>query len=228
MNDVATGLTQQHLGSSRNDQLTRSDNWLCNSVLVLHWIVVFPPPLLAGDVNNHFGVTGLGKVEHGAEGEHTDNGQNERRNNRQRDFQRRVAVRLMRNWLSFVTELKDSNNHHDRNEDPNNSGNSKHWLLEIVNNFGVRSLWLERVLGCICCTTCKEHGARKTSYCSNYSTMHARKPIDACGSTFSCVLVSHGTITSMLCPASPGMVNVKGLPASAGLGIFRVSICSDP
>ncbi len=129
MNDVATRLTQQYFGASRNNQLTRGNNRFRDSVFSLHWIVVFPPPLLTCDVDNHFRVIGLCKIKHRAECEHTNNGQNECGNNRQRDFQRRVAVRLMWNWLTFVAELNNRHDHCDGNDDTNNSCYRENWLL---------------------------------------------------------------------------------------------------
>ena len=84
----------------------------------------------------------------------------------------------MRNRLALVAELNDCSNYRGRNDDTDDSGDSKHWLLEIVNYFGVWSFWLPRVLRRIGCTACKEHGGCNTGYCSNYSTTHTRKPID--------------------------------------------------
>ena len=69
------------------------------------WVVVLPPPLLTGDVDDALGVVGLGQREHRDDGGHGDADQDDRRKDGERDLERRVAVRLLGDVLTAVLEL---------------------------------------------------------------------------------------------------------------------------
>ena len=69
---------------------------------VLGRVVDLPPPLLAGDVDDALGVVGLGEGDDRADGRDGDADQDQRRQDRQPDLERRLAVRLLGDRLAAV------------------------------------------------------------------------------------------------------------------------------
>ena len=108
MNNVAACLAQQHVGASGDNKLTRRDDRLgdLDSVHYLSWVVIFPPPLLSGDVDHHLRVVSFCKFENALECEHAYDAQNECRNNGERDFYSGISVRLSWKRLTLVTKTK--------------------------------------------------------------------------------------------------------------------------
>ena len=198
MNDVAACFAQQHFGANRNYKLTRSDDRLCNAIFVIRRVVVLPPPLLTGHVDDHLRVARLVQIKHGAERKHTNYGQNECWDDGQRDFECRVAVALFWNRLTFVAKLDDAVNNGSCNDQPDDSGNCENWFLQRINFLRVRTFWLECVLWCIGRTACKKHCSCSTENEWLESTYHPSKHIDLGCGIRSVLDVVHGTTTTML------------------------------
>ena len=115
-------------------------------MILLCWIVIFPPPLLTSDVDNHFGVFGLGKFENSAESKDANNSKDERRDDCENDFNNWLAMTLRRNRLSAISELPKRVGSESKNENSNNTGHRENNPLKVVNNLGVIAFRLPRIL----------------------------------------------------------------------------------
>ena len=169
MDDVATCDSQQDLGVLRNDELSRSHNRCSNSVLfdirTGSGIVVFPPPLLTSDVDRHFSVARLGQLENCSSSRNGNTQENQNRNNSQDNFQSRLTMGLLGDCLSTIAVSVHRPRHRSKNNDTNNAGDVKHWSLQIVDLFSIRSGWLPRILRCILGATRQETQRRNGNRC---------------------------------------------------------------
>ena len=151
MDDVATGDAQQHIGVGRDHQFTTGDDRLGNdhsAALTALGVVVLPPPLLAGDVDDAVVVL-LVEGEHLAHGGHADCRKDDGRENRQRDLQLRISMRLLGDVLAAILELPHRVADHREHDDADHTGYVEHRPLEVVDAAGIGASRIERVLRCI-------------------------------------------------------------------------------
>ena len=92
---------------------------------VLHRVVVLPPPLLAGDVDDALGVAGLGQLEDRADRGDADTDQDEGRQDGEDDLERRLAVRLLGHRLAPVAEADDDEADRDEHDDADDTGDEE-------------------------------------------------------------------------------------------------------
>ncbi len=113
---------------------------------VLHRVVDLPPPLLTGDVDDALGVARLVQRHQGADRGDGDADEDERRQDREADLERRLAVRLLGDRLAPVAVAPDDvadDGEHDQSDD---AGDDEHRVLEVLDLLGVRSGGLPGVL----------------------------------------------------------------------------------
>jgi len=220
VDDVAARLAQEHLGAGRHHELSGRDDRLRDAPFVLHGVVVFPPPLLASHVDDELGVVGARQVEDHAEGECADDREDERGDHRERDLERGLAVRLLRDWLAAVFVTPHRIHDGDKNDDADDAGDGKNRLLQIVDLLGIRALGLPGVLrsvrrarreegdepDCAADAPCKT-APGDYSFDQSAHALHAKA---RAASGLGRALVIHGTTTSIDWPSRPGTLNMNG------------------
>ena len=146
---VATGDPQQHMLSGGNHHLVGGDDGLRDAPRQTTWlyrVVVFPPPLLAGDVDDALGVARLGEIEQRLHRRDTDADQDQRRNDGERNLERRLAMRLLRDDLAAIAELDHAQEHDTDDDHEHDAGDHERRALQIVDLASVLAGRLERVL----------------------------------------------------------------------------------
>ena len=199
VDDVAAGLSQQHLGADGHHELTRRDDRSGDAPLVLHRVVVLPPPLLARHVDDELCVVGSREIEDGAHGEHADHRENQRGDDREGDLECRLAVRLFGDRLAAVLVTPDDVHDRDKDDDADDAGHGEHRPLQIVDHLRVRTLGLPRVLrGFRRARTEHEQRRKRGDRACHTATRHHPTHAKARGSAgLVRPLVIHGTSTSI-------------------------------
>ncbi|CAB4877303.1 unannotated protein [freshwater metagenome] len=146
---VPAGLTEQHTGAGRYHQLTRGDDGLGDAVLLVRGcgrVGVLPPPLLAGDVHRHLTAVGVRDLHDRPGGEGPDRCKDDEGDDCQHDLERRLAVGLLGNRLTLVSELGDGVPHRKEDEHADDARHEEHRPLEVVDLSSRLPLGLPRVL----------------------------------------------------------------------------------
>ena len=168
VDDIAARTSHEHFRASFDHHLAGGDNGLFDTATtVLDRVVNFPPPLLAGDVNNAFGVVGLGKIHDRANRRDGNADQNQRRKNREADFEDRLTVSLLRDRLAAIAVLPECERQHGKDNDADHTSNTEHNPVEVIDHPGIRALGLPGVLRCISCTASEQHRERARNKSAN-------------------------------------------------------------
>ena len=130
-----------------DDHLARGDDDAGDAAAtVLDRVVDLPPPLLAGDVDDALGVARLVERHQGADRGDGDADEDQRRQDRQGDLERRLAVRLLGDRLAAVAVAPDDVADHGEHDESDDAGDDEHRVLQVLDLLGVRSGGLPRVL----------------------------------------------------------------------------------
>ena len=129
----------------RDHQLAAGDERIgdLHAAAVLHRVLVLPPPLLAGDVDDALRVAGLGQREHRADRGDADTDQDQRRDDREGDLERRLAVRLLGHLLAAIAVPDDDEDDDREDDDADDAGNDEHRQLQVLDLPGVLALLAE-------------------------------------------------------------------------------------
>ena len=171
VNNVAASFTKQNFCTYWHNQLARRNDRCVDTKFCLNWIVIFPPPLLTSDVDDHFCIFSFCKIKNRAECEDTYNGQDECRNNCENDFCSWLAVTLRRNRLTLVAILKHDVAGKCQYKNTNYTSDWENNPLQVANFLCVRAFCLPCILWRIRGASGQEQQASDTGQsCTNAST----------------------------------------------------------
>ncbi len=170
VDDVTAGATDHDLGVDRDHHLTAGDDRsgltgrgeAADVAFGVDRVVVLPPPLLTGDVDDAVGVVGVVERDHAGHRGHGDTGQHQRRDGDEHVLDQGVAVALLGDRLATISELDDDVGDHGEHDHTDDAGDQEDRPLQVVDVLGVLALGRPRVLRGIA-------GARR-QHCSGAGT----------------------------------------------------------
>jgi hypothetical protein len=221
VDDVAAGDAQQHVGVGGDHQLTAGDDGIGDLDATADTaldVVVLPPPLLAGDVDDAI-VLLVGQLKDLHDGRDGDHGEDDGRQDGEQDLELGVAVRLLRNVLPAILELPDGVTDGGEDQHADDPGDVEQLTLQAVDAAGVRALRLERVLRGVLRAARQQH-CHAHSRCGHAPTATAESTFVGTHH-FLTLLHGHGTKILMTWSSRPGTCSTTGVLLAA-LDLFTL------